>query len=165
MTNPEIFAPKSKMLKVWKVVWVLINLCTLEIYFCWDWSWSHVKLKIIWGSSVQGWVCIWTQKNDIYVRKLILDEIWSPGDLEPLLGMKSRQEFKFELENLPGSLKFQKFWKKRKLSWMHSLVNFSTFEINFRSGFASPSAFMICYVSRITNSYLIIIELKEWCLS
>ena len=46
------------------------------------------------------------KKNGTYVKKLILNEIWSPGDLEPLLSMKSRQEFKFELENLPGSPKF-----------------------------------------------------------
>ena len=46
------------------------------------------------------------QKNNTYVKKLIMNEIWSPGDLEPSLGMKSRQEFKFELENLPGSPKF-----------------------------------------------------------
>ena len=56
------------------------------------------------------------QKFDIYVKKLILDEIWSPGNLEPPLGMKSRQEFEFELENLPGSSKFEEFLKMRKFS-------------------------------------------------
>ena len=35
------------------------------------------------------------------MKKLIFNEIWSPGDPEPPLGMKSRQEFEFELKNLP----------------------------------------------------------------
>ena len=37
----------------------------------------------------------------MYVKKLILNDILSPGDLEPFLGMKLRQEFNFKLENLP----------------------------------------------------------------
>ena len=41
------------------------------------------------------------------MKKLIFNEIWSPGDPEPPLGMKSRQEFKFEAENLPGSSKIE----------------------------------------------------------
>ena len=41
------------------------------------------------------------------MQKLIWNEIWSPGDPESLLGMKSRQEFKFEAENLPESSKIE----------------------------------------------------------
>ena len=48
---------------------------------------------------------------------LIFNEISCLGDLEPPLGMKSRQEFKFELEKLPGSSNFEDFWKMRKFSW------------------------------------------------
>ena len=51
------------------------------------------------------------KKNDTYVKKLIMNEIWSPGDLGPSLGMKSRQEFKFEPEKLPGSRKIEEFLK------------------------------------------------------
>ena len=41
-------------------------------------------------------------ENLTYERKfLIFEEILCRGDLEPFLGMKSRQEFEFELKNLP----------------------------------------------------------------